>query len=86
MNKLAPAGIRASRQFWAVIDGHQIKQVTGYECGENSKMWWCPEAGYTMTEGHHLFDDKESARAKATVEIMEARIMLAEQERALKLL
>lgn len=76
---------RKSKEFWAITETHQIALVTGWEC-PNAGMWWCPSVGFTGSVGHHLFEDKESARTKATEEIQMARISLNEQERSLKLL
>lgn len=28
-------------------------------------IWWVPSLGYSMTEGHHLFDVFEEAKEKA---------------------
>ena len=58
---------RESRKWWAVVDG-RVEEVTGYSCAPNNASdgpWWCPEVGYTLTEGHHLFTLERSALAKA---------------------
>ena len=67
----APAGSappRETRKWWAVTDTG-VRQVTGYSCKpHNPTTWWCPEAGYSLTEGHHLFDTEKKALKKAITE------------------
>jgi hypothetical protein len=31
-------------------------------------MWWCPEVGFSGSEGHHLFETQDAAFAKAIAE------------------
>jgi len=31
-------------------------------------MWWCPEVGFSGAEGHHLFETRDAAFAKAIAE------------------
>lgn len=52
-------GSRETRQWW-VMHGDTPKQVTGYIC-PNLGMWWCPEIGYSCSEGIHLFTTEAKA-------------------------
>ena len=76
---------RHSQTWWAVMDDHSVDVVTGYACS-NPRMWWCPSIGYTLTEGYHLFKDKESAKARAIQEIEERIAILEKKLRELKYL
>jgi len=59
---------REKRQWWAVADG-DVREVTGYSCApSNPTMWWCPEVGFSGAEGHHLFETRDEAFAKAIAE------------------
>ena len=61
---------RESRKWWAVTDTG-VRQVTGWSCApDNPKTWWCPEAGYSLTEKFNLFETEKQALNKA---IKEAR-------------
>lgn len=60
---------RLSREFWAIDDFWNIVRVKGYECPPNDKVWWVPSLGYSMTEGHHLFDVFDEAQDKALLEL-----------------
>jgi hypothetical protein len=42
-------------------------------------VWWCPEIGYSMTEGHHLFATEGEAVAKAIAEL-EQQAFIANQK------
>lgn len=62
-------GDRESREWWAVADDDVIR-VTGYSCAPSSpNVWWCPKAGYSMTEGHHLFNTEIEAVNKLIDEL-----------------
>lgn len=75
------AGIRESRKWWAVEDTG-VRQVTGYICSpDNRDMWWCPQAGYTLTVGHHLFETEQEALQKA---IKETEFEISEAQKHLK--
>lgn len=53
---------RVSKQFWAIDDFWNVVRATGYACPPSTEHWWVPELGYTLTVGHHLFDDFEEAK------------------------
>lgn len=55
---------RKSKQFWAIDDFWNVERVTGFECPPNDKVWWVPELGNSLTEGHHLFDTFAEARER----------------------
>jgi len=57
---------RVTKKWWAVTE-FGVNLVTGYAC-QDPEMWWCPEAGYTLTEGHHLFKTKPEALRAAISE------------------
>jgi hypothetical protein len=55
---------RLSKEFWAIDDEDwSVQRVTGYECPPNEKVWWVPKLGYSMTEGFHLFNSFDDAKA-----------------------
>lgn len=54
---------RKQRQFWAITEVNTVQKVTGYECPQD-QVWWVPSLGYSMTEGHHLFDTADMAKAR----------------------
>lgn len=58
-------GPRKSKQFWAIDDFWNICFVLGFECDPPDGNWWVPELGYSLSEKHHLFSDKEAATACA---------------------
>lgn len=45
---------RKSKKLWAV-DDDRVRKVTGWSCEPNHHLWWCPELGWSGTEGIHLF-------------------------------
>jgi len=57
---------RLQKEWWVTHDGNVIR-VTGYACGPTSPemWWWCPQIGYTCTEGHSLFETEAEALQKA---------------------
>lgn len=56
---------REARQWW-VISGGEVKLVTGYSCSPTSPgMWWCPEVGFSASEGFGLFITKDEATVRA---------------------
>jgi hypothetical protein len=59
---------RETKTFWAVVDGW-VMHVTGYSCKPSNDYWWCPAAGYSMLEGHHLFDTEPKALDVAITEV-----------------
>lgn len=59
---------RERRNWWAVADG-DVREVTGYSCApSNPAIWWCPKVGFSGAEGHHLFETRDKAFAKAIAE------------------
>lgn len=43
-----------------------VQHVIGYSCAPaNPDTWWCPEVGYSLTEGHSLFTTETDALLKA---------------------
>lgn len=71
---------RKFKHFWAIDDFWNIVRVMGYECPPDEDHWWVPELGYTLSVGHHLFDDKEAARQMA---IAKLESNIADLQRAL---
>jgi len=67
---------RETRQWWVVHDG--VQRVTGHSCAPNTPgSWWCPEIGYSCSEGHHLFATESEAVDKAIFELeqqLEAKV------------
>lgn len=61
------AAQRERRTWWAVADGYILKAV-GYSCPNSPGQWWCPEVGYSLTEGFHLFATKAEALDKGIAE------------------
>jgi len=56
------------KEWWAPHDGDAIR-VTGYSCEpSNPEMWWCPQIGYSCSEGHSIFETEEEALRKALAE------------------
>ena len=75
---------REKREWWAVSDG-DVLRVTGYSCAPaNPDMWWCPAVGYSMAEGHHLFDSEQGALDKAIEEATRAVEAITKKLGALK--
>ena len=58
---------RKQRKFFA-ISRHEIYETTGYETQEEN-AWWCPELGYTMWIGKHLFDTYDEAKKELLYQI-----------------
>lgn len=60
---------REQRQWWVVKElgaGYTVQEVTGYRCQPvSSGYWWCPEVGFSMQEGAHLFESEDKALEKA---------------------
>lgn len=84
----APAGsaavAREKRQWWAVADC-DVREVTGYSCApSNPTTWWCPEVGFSGSEGHHLFKTQDEAFAKAIEECERDLIALQKRLNGLK--
>ncbi len=59
--------MREQRKWWAVTDTG-VREVVGYSC---ALVWWCPEEGCSMTEGHHLFTTEKEGLRKAIAETKE---------------
>lgn len=60
---------RQSKLWWATVDGG-VKQVTGIACTpERLRLWWCPDVGYTLTEGCHLFATETEALDRVIAEL-----------------
>lgn len=76
--------MRESRQWWAVADG-DVVEVTGYSCApNNTDMWWCPEVGFSGTEGYHLFKTQDEAFTKAISESERDLVALQKRVEGLK--
>ena len=76
---------REKRKWWAVADG-DVREVTGYSCAPgNPNMWWCPQVGFTGTEGYHLFETRDEAFAGAIAESERALVALQKRLEGLKL-
>ena len=58
---------RKSQKFYA-IHMHEIVDVTGFETG-NKEVWWCPNIGYSMWVGTHLFETYDEAEVQLLKEI-----------------
>lgn len=69
---------REKRRWWAVSDG-EVVRVIGYSCApSNPTIWWCPNVGASLSEGHHLFAERDDAYRKA-IEETEAAILATQQ-------
>lgn len=69
--------IRESKKWWAVVDG-SVQLVTGYSCAPNNPgMWWCPEAGLTISEKHHLFNTELEAVEQSIREMVAESVKLS---------
>lgn len=55
---------RISRSFWIITDQHEVEEVTGYECPNDSKNWYFPGQG-TLVEDVHCFVSRGAAVSKA---------------------
>ena len=58
---------RKQKKFYA-INNYKIVETTGYETQEEH-AWWCPELGYTMWIGNHLFNTYDEAKNELTYQI-----------------
>lgn len=77
---------RVERKWWAVTVDGDVREVTGCSCGSvNPAMWWCPDVGFTGTEGHHLFKTRDEAFVKAIAECERDLLALQKQLKGLKL-
>ncbi len=75
---------RASKEWWAVVEGG-VQRVTGYSCAPNNPdMWWCPKVGYSMSENHHLFERESDALRKAVEEAEREAVKWTEIVKKLK--
>jgi len=55
---------RESRKWWARVE-NRVLEVVGYDCKPHSPTtWWCPEVGYSLHEGYHLFATEREALDK----------------------
>lgn len=76
---------REKREWFAVVDG-DVRRVTGYTCAPNHpQTWWCPSAGYSMNEGHHLFETEREALVKCIGELERKVLVTKDSIEALKL-
>ena len=67
---------RESRMFW-VINGERIHHIEGFDClPDHPTSWWFPDIGYTCSEGHHVFDTEEEAKARLMEELLAKREVL----------
>lgn len=60
---------REKRFFHAIRDDGEVLQVAGFACPNSPGYWWVPSLGYTMSEGHHLFDRERDAIEKSIREL-----------------
>jgi hypothetical protein len=68
-SKIKSESVRETRKWWAVTE-IGVQEVTGWSCApSNPKVWWCPAAGYSMTEGAHIFPTKPEAIRQAIKEL-----------------
>lgn len=76
--------VEREKRQWFAVHGGDVRKVTGYSCApSNPDMWWCPEVGFSGSEGHHLFATRAEAIDRA---VKETERDLAElQERLAKL-
>lgn len=56
---------RKMRLFWFITDRYTVKPVQAFLCAPASDVWWVPEAGYSLSQKHHLFHTKKKAITKA---------------------
>ena len=72
---------REQRKWWAVTD-RDVQEVTGFSCAPfYPETWWCPEVGFSGTEGYAIFMTEREALDKA---IQEAERDLAELQQHLQ--
>lgn len=64
--------VREARYFWAVCDG-RVTYAKGFLCNPERIMWWFPALGYTLSVGHHIFDDRDDAYDQAVIEAIQAK-------------
>lgn len=65
---------RKSKSFWyADFEAVQVYEVTGYECPDNPRVWWCPDIGASVTEHFQLFASRNEAIGRVR-QITENRI------------
>lgn len=63
---------RERRNFWYVdTGGGKIKRVLGYATDEPG-CWWCPEVGYSLWAGAHIFVGREDAIARLREDLQKA--------------
>lgn len=75
---------RETKEFWAVVDG-SVMRVTGYSCKPANDYWWCPAAGYSMQDGHHLFDTERKALDVAISEVeKEIEVLITQHAKLVK--
>jgi len=63
---------RAHRIFWAITNSFSVVKTIGYSTSFDDS-WWCPNIGYTLTEGCSLFNSPAKAYKKA-MEVLEDKI------------
>jgi hypothetical protein len=63
---------RDHRIFWAITNSFSVEKTIGYST-QHKELWWCPNIGYTLTEGCSLFNSPAGAYVKAK-ELLEGEI------------
>lgn len=60
---------RERRAFFAVHDG-RVSRVVGYSCApQNPDYFWCPQIGFSLPFGKHLFNTEGEALTAAIKEL-----------------
>jgi len=71
---------REAKLWWAVTYRGDVREVTGYSCGPtNPLVWWCPDLGFSGTQGYHLFTCESAALTRAIIEL-EAEIKMKSKQ------
>lgn len=79
-----PDSQREHRKLWAVVDGY-VKHVTAWSCAPSTtNYWWCPEVGYSLAFGVHLFESEHEALVVAIKELEEQIKEYTKQHEQLK--
>jgi hypothetical protein len=74
---------REQRRWWyADVDYVRVREVLGLSCKpDHPDVWWCPEVGSSLSEGHHLFLTEVEARTKVKNAVAEQLDRLRERLR-----
>ena len=74
---------RKQRKFYA-ISWNKIVETIGYAT-QYKEAWWCPDLGFTLWIGKHLFDTYDEAK-KALICKIDSEIVELNKDKRLLLL